>query len=114
MEARLGLRVSAALRALVEQAGEPSAAARALLLLGAHAAGYDLRPLAGDVALALRDGALDDRLCNGLQRVFNAMLNTPLNTAFVEPDVLLDELLREAPAPLETVDDPLAGVGFEV
>src|SRR5687768_1854063 len=104
MEARLGVRVSAELRALVEAAGEPSAAARALLLLGAHAAGYDLRPLAGDVALVLRDRSLDNELRNELQRVLNT-LNT-FNTA-PAPELLRDELLRVPPAPLDTIDDPL-------
>lgn len=111
MEARLGLRLSAELRTLVEAAGEPSAAARALLLLGAHAAGYDLRPLAGDVRLVLRDRSLDNGLRNELQRVLNTF-NT-FNTG-PAPELLLDQLLREPPAPLEMVDDPLAGVGFEV
>lgn len=56
MSAPIRVRLSTPLQAAVERAGaNTSAATRALLILGLHAAGYDLAPLRRDIALLLAE-----------------------------------------------------------
>lgn len=104
---RIGVRLSPALRALIGQAGEEAAAVRSLLILGAHAAGYDVSGLSREI-LALSFAHLDPLAAAAIRKMLNTMLNSPLN------NVLNIAEVPPLPAPtMEEAPDPFA-VGIEV
>ncbi len=102
---RIGVRLSPELRALVAQAGEMSAATRALLIIGAHTAGYDVRAVEREITV-LRWAKLDSPVAAEIRKVFNTTLNSTLNA----------DPRREpiAPAGDEEEADPFASIGIEV
>ena len=104
----MGVRISPALRALLDQAGKAgklSAATRALCLIGAGAMGYDLSAAQADLVLLSSDVGLSVEV----RAMLNSLLNIPLNTLLNIPE---RPRLIVQPAAVEA--DPFAGLGFEV
>lgn len=114
---RPSLRLSSELQAVVARAGDSSAAIRALMVLGAAVAGEDLVPLQQEI-LRLRG---DDTVSGALQRALSALSDTRQtgvrhvsDTSAEAPLITLAELERRPAPPEQPLDDPFAGVGFEV
>lgn len=109
MSARqLGLRVSPAIRDLLDRAGPLNAAGRALLILGAAAAGQDVRPLASTIHVLIDAGELSGPTVAALRR----LLEGTAITSDSSPDSNRDSSPLDA-APGDALDDPFA-VGAEV
>lgn len=117
----LPVRVTPALRAVVDQAGTVNAAARALLLLGAHRAGFDLTGLDRDVAGLLAEDLVPD-VHAALRQLYGHLVGSPPAmpeppTVAVEPAAIMEyatvdtspDDARVDPPP----DDPFA-VGIDV
>lgn len=109
-----GIRLSAELRALVDAAGPRlNPATRALLILGAHAAGQDVSALASTVHVLIAHGELRGGTVAALRRVMGATAITTDSSCDSSGDSSRDSTL----APTGRGDplaDPLAGVGIEV
>lgn len=109
----LPVRVSAELRALIDQVGPVNPATRALLLLGADAVGLELRGLEREIAGLLAtplDSEVQARLRDLFSRIAVAGVGNepePLPTAYEEP-------LAALPVEAEEPDDPFASVGIDV
>ena len=105
MSAPLRVRLSTPLQAALGRVGDnASAAARALLVLGLHAAGYDLAALRRDIALLLAE-QLDAPVAQALREISEGR-RTGVGQASYTPEA--------APARLEELDDPLGAIGIEV
>ena len=110
---RIGVRLSAALRRRIDQAGTPSAAVRALLFVGLHAAGEDLTPYQGEAAALLPrigDPAIRAALLRALFNIGSTHVQPMLNNAPPLPE-------RGMPAEGDLgagLLDELLGVGIEV
>lgn len=105
---RISARVSEALRRRVQAAGDESAAVRALLILGLHAAGYDVRDLAADI-MALTFASLDARSGAAIQKTFNTVLHEMSDISSNIPPQIADQ------TPLPSEDgDPFANIGIAV
>ncbi len=104
MSAPIRVRLSKPLQAALGQvSGNTSAATRALLILGLHAAGYDLSALRRDLALLLAE-QLDAPVMAAL-----AALAEGRRTAVGQVSYTPAE-----PAPDMEVEDPLGTIGIEV
>lgn len=130
-EAPHRIRLSPALRALVGRVSpNVSAAHRALLLLGAHAAGYDIAPCRADTARVLSE-ELDgpvlraiEGLLGGRRPPVGAVSYTWPTEPQPQPPVVTDaSALEPGTSALERDDeasasdnpgDPFAGIGIDV
>lgn len=104
---RLGLRLSKPLRQRVDQAGDVSPVARALLILGLAASGVDISQFLDEASTAL-SGIQDPQIKAALRRV---LFNTG-STAVEHTRPTASE-----PAAVEeesTFEDPFGGIGIEV
>lgn len=117
-ESRLGFRVSGALRARIDRVGDTSAAARALIILGLHAAGADVTAFAEDAAADLRKLADPD-----VKDLFaRAMFNKGLTDVQPSLNILAPSTDTAAPSvdaslggvEASTDADPYADVGIDV
>jgi hypothetical protein len=111
---RIGLRVSPALYRLLTSGDDISATTRALAILGAQAAGYDLAELV-DEAAALLAAPLDAPLRTALRRLLQQRLPSvpPLSDPGSTPVPHIPPAAAPeavAPAP----DDPFAQIGLPV
>ncbi|NTV61915.1 MAG: hypothetical protein HGA65_00045 [Oscillochloris sp.] len=112
---RIGVRVSAELHALLAVAGDVSAATRALSLLGAQAAGYEIGLLRDEAA-----GLLAAQLDPPVRAALWAMLrdsSTPVLPMLDSRGTRVEPLWNPPPEPAlgdALPDDPLATIGFEV
>jgi hypothetical protein len=109
----LPVRVSPALRGLIDQVGPVNPATRALLVLGAAAAGLELRGLEREVA-ALLGAELAPATQKALHQLFAQLPESSHQIVSTSP-------VRDEPEPndnasaLEDVpDDPFAGIGIDV
>lgn len=117
-ESRLGLRLSRELRKHIEGAGDVSAVARALLILGLHATGEDITAYVGDASAALTRldptgsiaGALKTALFNNRSTIVQQMLNSDQVPAVmaVVPHSNNDN------SHVDIVGDPFGSIGIEV
>lgn len=103
----LPVRASAALRALIDQSGPVNAATRALIILGAKAAGLDLTGVEREAA-ALLAADLAPGVADGLRRIV-AQQNRQPGRVEAAPVADRQEVLRTP-----TANDPLGGIGWEV
>lgn len=111
--ARGGLRMSAALRERMATAGELSAVARALCVLGLAAAGEDVAPYTDEARRSLA-GISDPRIAQALGRLLFNTGSTPVEPVLNTPAELLEMPTRRSETPLaELLEDPFA-VGVEV
>ena len=105
MSAPLRVRLSQPLQtALGRVGGNASAATRALLVLGLHAAGYDVTGLRRDVALLLAE-ELDAPVAAALAALAEGR-RTGVGQVSYTPEV--------EPAPIVALADPLGAIGIEV
>lgn len=103
----LPVRASAALRALIDQAGPVNAATRALIILGAEAAGLDLVGVEREAA-ALLAADLAPGVTDGLRRVLTQQERAPGRAV----EALIP---ARQDAPLEpAAGDPLGCIGWDV
>lgn len=104
----LPVRASTALRALLDQAGPISSATRALLIVGAHAAGYDITSLRHELAALLLRAELDTAVLDALARC--------LESSAIQGAVqgATQGAVQGAGTDSETGDDPFAAVGIAV
>lgn len=128
----LPVRVSASLRAVIDQAGPVNPATRALLILGAVRAGLDVRGLEREVATLLAADLHDD-VHAALRQVFTHLATAPEERRRPDPPPIPDhqpappadvappdEQDNEPLASEETVpsegqaDDPFATIGIDV
>lgn len=100
---RLGFRLSKALRDRCDRAGDTSSVARALLVLGLHAAGTDVSPFADEVSAVL--GKITDAR---LRAALFGVLFNERSTHVQQPST--STYFQEA----VEGDDPLLSVGIEV
>jgi hypothetical protein len=109
----LPVRVSADLRGLIDQVGPVNPAVRALLLLGADAAGLDLGGLDREIA-GLLAAPLDAEVQARLRDLFGRVTTSDLHGE-PEPPLRAYET-RSAALPVEAEDttDPFARVGIDV
>jgi hypothetical protein len=112
----LPVRVSTMLRAVIDQAGPVNPATRALIILGAASAGWDLRGLEREIA-ALLAADLHDDVHTALRQVFAQRATTDGERSLPDPLALP----ADQPAPLEEAippdgqtDDPFATIGIDV
>jgi len=124
-EAPHRIRLSPALRALVSRISpNVSAAHRALLLLGAHAAGYDVAPCRADTARVLAE-ELDDLVSHAVEGLLNsrrtavglASYSSPTDQELYGPAIQhhsAQELDRSRLTDDSPESDPFAGIGIEV
>lgn len=107
------LRLSPALQRLVAGVSpNTSAGLRALLLLGAAAAGYDLGDCRADLGRLLGE-ELAPQVRTAVEALYPGGRTAVGQTAYARPTAGLQPEMPPAPAlPLD--DDPLAGVGIEV
>ena len=111
----LPVRVSPALRALIDQAGPVNAAARALIILGAEAAGLDLGGMEREVAGLLAENLIP-ALLEKLRRILvqegeAAILRDDNVRGLVQNDQSAD---LHVPPALTSLDDPFTAIGVEV
>lgn len=109
----LPVRVSPALRALIDQAGPVNAATRALIILGAEAAGLDLDGMDREVAgLLVEDLALEvfDKLRPLLVQP-EAGIPQTINNASIEST---GQCSAQPDQSIMHSDDPFAVIGVEV
>lgn len=108
----LPVRVSPALRGLIDQVGPVNPATRALLVLGAAAAGLELRGLEREVALLL-GAELAPEVRAALRQLFGSLTGRePIDEQFLSAQLAppFDDSEPTADPP----DDPFAGVGIDV
>jgi len=106
---------------MIAQRGQLSATARALILLGLHAVGADLRTLRADIATLSEEQSLTPELSTALQNVldsgFNQSLNT-LNTRFNSTKVRAPAAPEKPETKVQTNDtavpEALGSIGIEV
>ena len=110
MSARLlGVRVSPALRQLIDQAGPVTAATRALLILGAAAAGQDVRDLASTIHVLIDAGGLVPATIAALRRLLEPAIIPAITSDSRDDSRVIDPFLANL---LE--EDPLTSIGIEV
>ncbi len=97
------------MQALLEQAGGTSAAIRALMIIGAAQAGYDLAPLRREIGLLLLDESVDSAVLAALSA---SSQTSGRQTAYNVPAYAPPR--SHAGPPIEQDDDPLASLGEEV
>ncbi len=103
----LPVRVSTDLRAMIDQVGPVNPATRALLLLGADAAGLELSGLEREIA-GLLAAPLDAAVHNRLRQIF-----TRIPTTRAHPEAP-PAAQSPCPAMSEPSSDPFTNVGIEV
>jgi hypothetical protein len=128
----LPVRVSATLRAVIDQAGPVNPATRALLILGAAATGAELRGLEREIA-ALLSADLAPEVHAALRQVFAHLATAPEERSLPDPPpipnhqpppsekaVPIDGQANDSFASAEAiqpdgqVDDPFATIGIDV
>ncbi|MEI7772743.1 MAG: hypothetical protein WCI67_22320 [Chloroflexales bacterium] len=111
----LPVRVSADLRGLIDQVGPVNPGTRALLLLGADAAGLDLGGLEREIA-GLLAADLDARVQAGLRQIFARLTARPPQVAAqpVWPTPEPEGGAADRPAEAEASGDPFAHIGINV
>lgn len=109
----LPVRVSPALRGLIDQVGPVNPATRALLVLGAAAAGLELRGLEREVA-ALLSAELDSHTQDALRRLFAQLPSTAHHPRKTMPLGTAAEPADEVTPPEDVPDDPFANIGIDV
>jgi tryptophan 2,3-dioxygenase len=122
-EAPHRVRLTPALRTLLARVSpNASAAHRALLLLGAHAAGYDLAAHRAEIARALAE-ELDEPVARAIEALLGARRAAVGQEAYGRPTnpepatpVSAEEraVLPQTQATESDRADPFAGLGFEV
>lgn len=130
-EAPHRIRLSPTLRALVGRVSPNiSAAHRALLLLGAHAAGYDITPCRADTARVLSE-ELDEPVSRAIEGLLSGRRSAVGASSYTwptepqpQPPVVTDfgaleqdasALERDDHAPAsDNPGDPFAGIGIDV
>jgi hypothetical protein len=123
-EAPHRIRLSPVLRALVSRVSpNVSAAHRALLLLGAHAAGYDVAPCRADTARVLSE-ELDERVAQAIEGLLSDRRSAVGTTSYTwptepqsQPPTLADTgaLEHDDTTPAnDSPGDPFAGIGIDV
>jgi hypothetical protein len=106
------VRISGSLHSLLETVGRNSSAShRALLLLGAQAAGYDLTACRADIGRLLGE-ELDEPVLHRLAALYEACRTGVGSRAAPPPTNVLPQ--TQLPADEPSLDDPLAGIGIEV
>ncbi|NJM07378.1 hypothetical protein HC891_16125 [Candidatus Gracilibacteria bacterium] len=112
----LPVRVSANLRSVIDQAGPVNPATRALIILGAATAGWDLRGLEREIA-ALLSADLAPEVHATLRQVFAQLVTTSTERSLPDPP----QIPNHQPAPSEEAvptdeppDDPFATIGIDV
>jgi hypothetical protein len=105
----LPVRVTPDLRQLIDQVGAVNPASRALILLGAAAAGLDLHGLEREIARLLA-ADLDERVQAGLRQ----LLTSTTHSAVALPPTIHQQALLSEPPSEPAVDDPFASIGIEV
>jgi hypothetical protein len=110
----LPVRVSPALRALIDQVGPVNAATRALIILGAETAELDLTGMEREVA-----GLLTEDLASGvLDRLRRILLQGASDAAEVTDTVSINDRgqsVEQRPTSIVGLgDDPFAAIGVEV
>lgn len=109
----LPVRVSPALRGLIDQVGPVNPATRALLVLGAAAAGLELRGLEREVA-ALLGAELEPHTQDALRRLFAHLPSAAQHSSEARPSDAVPKPADEM-TPVEGVpDDPFANIGIDV
>lgn len=107
----LPVRASPALRTLIDQAGPVNAATRALIILGAEAAGLDLAGMEREVAGLLAEN-LTSNVLEGLQHTLLQSSGIPVTR------ITATNSFADAGEPGTgqsfSVTDPLAEIGVEV
>lgn len=108
---RLPVRTSEALRELIAAAGPVNAATRALIILGAQAAGLDLGP---EITREIYALLLCERLDPGVRAALEAVLGAPgpAPRAGGATGAVTGAVTSDSTAPEE--EDPFASVGIEV
>lgn len=109
----LPVRVSPALRGLIDQVGPVNPATRALLVLGAAAAGLELRGLEREVA-ALLGTELAPNTQEALRRLFAQLPASSKHVSSTSPVCDEPEPNDDVPALKDVPDDPFAGIGIDV
>jgi hypothetical protein len=111
VSALLGVRVSGELRRIILAAGPLNAATRALIILGAAAAGQDVRSLWPLIGALIEAGELRGETVRALRALLDGAAITPAirsdSGSDSSPPLAADLLI-------ELLDDPLSGVGIEV
>ncbi|NJO82356.1 MAG: hypothetical protein HC828_05760 [Blastochloris sp.] len=125
----LPVRTTSALRGLIDQVGPVNPATRALLILGADAAGLDLHGIERELA-ALLAADLHDEVRQALAMIYARLTGngarqeyTPVPLEHQErppqpvvvamPHVAIEEATPPAPV-IDPDNDPFANVGFDV
>ncbi len=80
----LPVRTTAALRVVIDRAGPVNAATRALIILGAHAAGLELSGCLREITLLLAED-LDPGVCAALHRLYGEVHTAEAYQASVPP-----------------------------
>lgn len=109
----LPVRVSPALRGLIDQVGPVNPATRALLVLGAAAAGLELRGLEREVA-ALLGTELEPHIQNALRRLFAQLPSAVQHPHEDRPCGAVLAPADDVPLIEDVPDDPFAGIGIDV
>lgn len=109
----LPVRVSPALRGLIDQVGPVNPATRALLVLGATAAGLELRGLEREVA-ALLSTELAPCTQNALRQLFTRLSSSDHQANHATSVRAELESNDDVPVLQDVPDDPFANIGIEV
>jgi hypothetical protein len=109
----LPVRVSPALRGLIDQVGPVNPATRALLVLGAAAAGLELRGLEREVA-ALLSAELAPQTEEALRRLFAQLPSSAHQGHHAIPMYAEPEPTDDVPALEDLPADPFASIGIDV
>jgi hypothetical protein len=109
----LPVRVSPALRGLIDQVGPVNPATRALLVLGAAATGMELRGLEREVA-ALLGAELAPSTQEALRRLFAQLPASSHQIGSTAPVRDEPESNDDMPLLEDVPDDPFAGIGIDV
>lgn len=104
MKTHFGFRASENLHEAISLAGDPSAAARALIIIGLAECGYDVSALAGDVVLLKIDPGVQQKLLSVLHKRVTDV-QQPFNTPHLIPRHKEEE---------EEEADPLMSIGIAV
>lgn len=110
---RLGFRCSDALQRRVEAAGAVSAAARALLIIGLHAAGADVTAYRAE-ALAVLPEIADPSIAAALERALFNIGSTTVEQRFNTHEPAPQMARSTEGLGWSAEEDPFAGVGIEV
>lgn len=109
----LPVRVSPALRGLIDQVGPVNPATRALLVLGAAAAGLELRGLEREVA-ALLGAELEPQTHDALRRLFTQLPSAAQHSPEAGPSDAVPEHADDVIPAEDVPDDPFANIGIDV